>query len=354
MIHINELKNEAEQITKHLIHVGWGGENKDGNISKNLRGKEIGVVDANHAKVWDEQNPHIRARNVCSFALGLKIMNSGGGTGTPTIERVAEVVREQFAIQANNNGDAMKEIVYNRLDEAFPEPTEEVAPSVAPSLGSVAPQPTPTPTPQPTPVQSVVSDGVTVTGIVESSNEALEFVLMGITGTTNMLDASRSTTFGPKKYNFKKEVHPNNPHQPFANGTLGANIIGATSERQYANILNPANKAVWPTPSLAKGAYCAYDDLFAGLGIKKQAMNNVHDPIDFIKDASAILHAVGSMDGRKHISNECKLAMMTKHYKFPSEVGVHNILNIADKTTTPKTTSVAKQAQIDYFKDFQF
>lgn len=346
MLDNNELIIEAEQITKHLIHIGWGGENKDGNISKNLRGNEIGVVDANHAKVWDEQKAHIRARNVCSFALGLKIMNSGGGTGTPTIERVGEVVRQQFAIQADNNGDAMKEIVYNRLVEAFPEPTEEPAPSVAPSLSSVAPQPTPSP--QPTPVQTVVSDGVMVTGIVEPSNEALEFVLMGITGTTNMLDAVRSKTFtsGGKTRNFGKEVHPNNPHQPFANKTLGANIIGATGSENAA-------KGKFSLPSLAKGAYCAYDDLFTGLGIKKQAMNNIHNTIDFINDASAILHAVGSMDARKHISQECKLAMMTKHYKYDSEVGVHNILNISE-VTTAKPTSAAKQAQIDYFKDFQF
>ena len=342
-----ELKIEAEQITKHLIHIGWGGGNKDGNISKNLRGKEIGVVNASHAKVWDEQEPHIRARNICSFALGLKIMNIGGGTGTPTIERVSEVVRQQFAVQADNNGDAMKEIVYNRLVEAFPEPIEEPTLSVAPSLGSVAPQPTPTP--QATPVQTVVSDGVMITGIVEPSNEALEFVLMGITGTNNMLDAGRSTTFtsGGKTCNFGKEVHPNNPHQPFANKTLGANIIGATSS-------NNAAKGKFALPSLSKGAYCAYDELFAGLGIKKQAMNNVRNAIDFINDASAILHAVGSMDARKHISNECKVGMMSKHYKYDSEVGVHNILDINDKSTIVKPTSALKQAQIDYFENFQF
>ena len=342
----DNIMNEAEQITKHLIHVGWGGENKDGNISKNLRGNEIGIVNSNHAKVWTEQKPHIRARNVCSFALDLKIMNSGGGTGTPTIERVGEVVREQFAVQANNNGDEMKMLIYGRLVEAFPEPTEEPAPSVAPSLGSVEPQPTPTPTP----VQTVVSDAVIIEQIPAPSNEAVEFVLMSITGTDNMLDAGRSSTFTSlgKVKNFGKEVHPNNPYQPFANKTLGANIIGATG-------LKNANEGKFAVPSLIKGAYCAFDDLFLGIGIKKQAFNNVHDAQDFIRDASALLHAVGSMDGRRLISNKVKLAMMNKHYKYDSEIGVHNILNTAEKVaTTAKPTSAAKQAQIDYFKDFQF
>mgnify|MGYP005624382451 CR=1 FL=1 len=340
------IMNEAEQITKHLIHVGWGGENKDGNISKNLRGNEIGVVNASHAKVWTEQKPHIRARNVCSFALDMKIMNSGGGTGTPTIERVGEVVREQFAIQADNNGDAMKMIVASRLVEVFTQqPTEEVAPSVAPSLGSVAPQPTVAPTP----TQTVVSDAVVIETIPTPSNEAVEFVLMNITGTDNMLDAVRSTTFTSlgKTKNFGKEVHPNNPHQPFANKTLGANIIGATG-------LSKAAKNEFATPSLLKGAYCAYEDLFAGIGIKKQAMNNIHDALDFIRDASALLYEVGSMDARRLISNKVKLAMMNKHYKYASEIGEHNILDTADKVTKTTTTSAAKQAQIDYFKDFQF
>ena len=347
MYNEEQLMNEAEQITKHLIHVGWGGENKDGNISKNLRGNEIGVVNANHAKVWDEQKPHIRARNVCSFALDLKIMNSGGGNGTPTIERVGEVVREQFAIQADNNGDAMKGIVYNRLVDAFPEPTEQVTPSVAPSLGSVAPQPTPTPTP--TPTQTVVSDAVVIETIPTPSNEAVEFVLMSITGTDNMTDASRSTTYTSlgKTRNFKKEVHPNNPYQPFANKTLGANIIGATG-------LSNAAKGKFSLPSILKGAYCAYDDLFAGIGIKKQAFNNIHDPLDFIRDASALLYEVGSMDGRRLISNKVKKAMMSKHYKYATEIGDHNILDTADKVSKATPTSAAKQAQIDYFKDFQF
>lgn len=334
---------EAHQV---LMATGWpdAKERPMPTLSDNWTGTTVGVLTPGKGKKWNTSH-NVQARQIVSFVVGSRVDNIGGGTGMPSIARSGEVLKTLYG----KNGDittksAMKEHIGILLDAvAFPAdddelPSDDDLPSEADDLPSEAPAPSPTVV-----AKTIVSDAVMVDAIPEQSVDANAWVMMERTNTDSVQDALNATNFKNSKAVKKNGwascqngvIHEENEnHGAFANGTLGSYAFGKgkNGDFQFGRILMLFS-----------------DDLFSAIGVKTFAFNLLRDTYDCFEDMTALVHAVGSMDARKHISHDVKLAFLTKHIKYDDAWDESSILALDGKRATPQGSLTASQQRS---KDF--
>ena len=91
------------------------------------------------------------------------------------------------------------------------------------------------------------------------------------------------------------------------------------------------------------------DDLFSAIGVKSFALNMLRDTYDCFEDMTALVHAVGSMDARKHISHDVKVAFLTKHIRYEDAWDESSILALDGKRPTPQGSLTPSQERSKEF-----
>ena len=333
---------EAHQV---LMATGWPDAEKRPmpTLSDNWTGTTVGVLTPGKGKKWNTSH-NVQARQIVSFVVGHRVDNIGGGTGMPSIARSGEVLKKLYSA----NGDIrtkseMKEHIGILLD-AVAFPADDDAPPSDDDLPSddapteIAPAPSPTVV-----AKTVVSDAVMIDAIPEQSVDANTWVMMERTNTDSVQDALNATQFKNSKATTKNgwascqngKIHEENEnHGAFANGTLGSYAFGKgkKGEFQFGRILMLFS-----------------DDLFSAIGVKSFALNLLRDTYDCFEDMTALVHAVGSMDARKHISHNVKVAFLTKHIKYDTAWDSDSILPLDGKRATPQGSLTPSQERSKEF-----
>ena len=327
-----ETKTRMIEEAKDVAYgVGWPKSHTIPNISPEWSSTKIGELTIGKGKKWNTSEDKT-ARNMVSFIVGYPVMNEGNGSGTPSIARCAEVLKTVFPAKFANGTQLMAHIS-DLLDEACT--VEEDAPpaDTAPPADEAPPAPTAT----------VVSDAVMIDAIPDQSVEANIWVMMERTNTDSVEDALNATNFKNSKAVKKKgwascqngKIHEENDnHGAFANGTLGAYAFGKgkNGDFQFGRMLMLFS-----------------DDLFAAIGVKSFALNMLRDTYDCFEDMTALVHAVGSMDARKHISYDVKVAFLTKHIRYEDAWDESSILALDGKKATPQGSLTASQERSKEF-----
>lgn len=336
---------EAHQV---LMATGWpdAKERPMPTLSDNWTGTTVGVLTPGKGKKWNTSH-NVQARQLVSFVVQQRVDNIGGGTGMPSIARSGEVLKKLYGKGKDiTSKSAMKEHIGILLDAvAFPADDDDAPPSDddLPSdddATKIAPAPSPTVV-----VKTIVSDAVMVDAIPEQSVDANTWVMMERTNTDSVQDALNATNFKSSKATSKEKngwascqngkIHQENEnHGAFANGTLGSYAFGKgkNGDFQFGRILMLFS-----------------DDLFSAIGVKPFALNLLRDTYDCFEDMCALVHSVGSMDARKHISHDVKLAFLTKHIKYDDAWDESSILALDGKRATPTGSLTASQERS---KDF--
>jgi hypothetical protein len=297
-------------------------------IPEFLRGNVVGVVDPASTKVWQVQSESSRMRNTLSFVFGTKCHD---GSGTPSAGQMTAFAVKHCGDYINANGQVVGSqllaLISQRID-AIP----TVAPVAVVDDGPANEDGPATETVATNPVQLVVSDNEPVeilTAIPTMKAEHQAFVVFGMTGTDNIKDALKSTQygFGDKKKNCGTELHKD--HVDKANGidnTLYANGYGRLKANQY-----DTNRI----------CMLVSEDLFDAVGVKN-FMKFAKDKLSLVGDLTAIVGTLGSMDCRKNIHADVKMALVVKHHEFIGEDGADAF--VLDLNRTVKRTGTKAQA----------
>jgi hypothetical protein len=325
--------------------VGWPKSYTIPAISPEWSSTNIGVLTVGKGKKWNTSEEKI-ARNIVSFVVGYPVMNVGNSSGTPSLARCAEVLKTVFGSgKKYENGTQLMAHISDLLDECTVEdtaPSADDAPPAdeAPPATTVVANDAP-----PAPTATVVSDAVMIDAIPEQSIDANTWVMMERTGTNTVEDALNATQFKSSKATSKEKngwaschrgfIHEDNEnHGTFANGTLGSYAFGKGKNGNF---------------NFGKMLLLFSDDLFSAIGVKSFALNMLRDNYDCFEDMTALVHAVGSMDARKHISHDVKVAFLTKHIRYEDAWDANSILPLDGKRATPTGSLTASQERSKEF-----
>lgn len=330
-----------EEAKEVAYGVGWPASHNIPTISPEWSSTKIGELTVGKGKKWNTSEDKT-ARNMVSFIVGYPVMNEGNGSGTPSIARCAEVLKTVFGNGKKfANGTQLMAHISDLLDEALPAVADEAPPADTAPPADNAPPATSEATPAPT--ATVVSDAVMIDAIPDQSVDANIWVMMERTNTDSVEDALNATQFKNSKATKKNGwascqnglIHEDNEnHGSFANGTLGSYAFGKgkNGDFQFGRILMLFS-----------------DDLFSAIGVKSFAFNMLRDTYDCFEDMTALVHAVGSMDARKHISHDVKVAFLTKHIRYEDAWDESSILAIDGKRATPQGSLTASQQRSKEF-----
>ncbi len=332
---------EAHQV---LMATGWPDADKRPmpTLSDNWTGTNVGVLTPGKGKKWNTSH-NVQARQIVSFVVGSRVENIGGGTGMPSIARSGEVLKKLYGAGKDISSKPEMKAHIGTLLDAVAFPADDDAPPSDDDLPSEDDATEEAPAPSPT--KTIVSDAVMVDEIPAQSVDANTWVMMERTDTDSVQDALNATNFKSSKATSKEKggwascqngkIHKENEnHGAFANGTLGSYAFGKgkNGDFQFGRILMLFS-----------------DDLFSAIGVKSFALNLLRDTYDCFEDMTALVHAVGSMDARKHISHDVKLAFLTKHIKYDDAWSADSILPLDGKRATPTGSLTASQERSKEF-----
>jgi len=299
-----------------------------------LRGNTVGVVDPASTKVWQLQSESSRTRNTLSFVFGVKCHD---GSGTPSAGQMKEFAvkhctdyMEIVDGKAKVSSNQLLELIGQRIDAiATVAPVEDDSPTEVDSPTDMVAT---VETVATNPVQLVVSDNEPVeilTVIPTMKIEHQAFVVFGMTGTDNIGDALLSTQygFGDKKKNCGTELHKDHVDKGLGiDNTLYANGYGRLKANQY-----DTNRI----------CLLVSEDLFAAVGVKN-FMKVAKDKIALANDLVAIVGTLQSMDCRKVVHSDVKIALVVKHHEFFGEDSAKDLVLPLDRTV--KRTGTKAQA----------
>ena len=337
---INDKQIKEVAIAVHAISQN----KKPAEVSEALKAKSLGQI-ANGNTSMNKST-----RWLGSAFVGQRIDNSGGGTGTPSEARVAEVVND--FIQANCLTESGEQVSMTKLMNVVRSRLPAATTALEDDSDSSDLEDDTDSTTSAAAAQVMVSDNISV-GVeaipqwdslsVEQVQAIAQVVVNEFAGVSlsDLQSTTEYTVLGTTK-NCGMTLHKEHK------------LKGKITEPSL--LVNAIGKGKDSTVSFESLYYLFQEGLFVATGIKKIASNNSNGFNALLNDMVAIFAKVrhnnptlpvDKMMNAIHIN--VKRAMLVKHHKYDAEHNDSNILSEKVKKTSTPVKSTSKTAAAEFF-----